>query len=390
MKNIYILHFLLIQFLSFSQEEKDYSLARVGTKVENIWIFIGATPVAEYNTIDLWEVYWNTGGKMKDKIEEAITRAKKKYNNVDGIIFKPDGNSAEFIKFIGKEITGGGFKTGDKVIYKDGHKLQYAEVAMLDNTKQRATIQFLDAYGDKKTDDIPYERLSAVSMEEYEKQLELQKMEINKHKFIVSEKVTWSEDNTPRYGEILSLNNIKHDAKVTFLNKYGDVTTENFDYLKIEKANDTKYKEFIIQQNIEIEKHKFILGETVSFVEGKVTKPAEVVALNPSNHKASIKYLNIYGEEKTKDVPYFELEKISKEKFNEETEKFQKEIAKYKFTKGEKINWSKGGAFKKTEIITCEIISLDDLNHKAIVKYLDKDGKEIQLKADYLDLNKIN
>jgi hypothetical protein len=44
---------------------------------------------------------------------------------------------------------------------------------------------------------------------------------------------------------------------------------------------------------------------------------------------------------------------------------------------------------KKGEIIQCEIISLDDLSHKALVKYIDKENKEVQAKADYLDLIKI-
>ena len=129
-------------------------------------------------------------------------------------------------------------------------------------------------------------------------------------------------------------------------------------------------------------------NETISFVDNKVTKVGEVTALNASNHKASVKYLNIYGEEKTSDMPYFDLEKISKDKFKEEKEKYQLEILKYKFKVGEKVNWSKGGMLKKAEIIQCEIISLDDLSHKAIVKYIDKEGKEVQTKADYLDLSK--
>lgn len=98
--------------------------------------------------------------------------------------------------------------------------------------------------------------------------------------------------------------------------------------------------------------------------------------------------MNIYGGEKTIDMPYFELEKISKEKFKEEAEKYQKEIAEYKFKIGEKVNWSKSALLQKAIIISCEIVSLDDLGHKAVVKYLDKDNKEVQDKADYLDLTK--
>jgi hypothetical protein len=391
MKKIFLI-ILLFSFASFKliSQDKDYSLARVGVKVENIYIFIGCTPVQEYNTIDTWEVYWNKDGKLEEKIEEAVTRARKKYNNVDGIIFKAGANSGEFIKFIGKEITGGGFKGGDKIQYRDGRILNYGEISLLDNTKQRATIKYLNEYGDEKTETIPYEKLTPINKEEYHKVIEKQNAEIQKHKFTNGEKVTWADGNKPYYGEILSLNNEKHDAKINYLDKFGDTKTETVNFLKIEKADESKYKEFITAQDIEIQKHKYIIGETVSFIDDKAIKVAEVTALNGSNHKATVKYLNIFGEEKITDKPYFDLEKISKDKFQHETEMYQKEIAKYKFKAGEKVSWSKANLLKKIDVIQCEIISLDDLSHKALVKYIDKENKEVQTKADYLDLTKVN
>lgn len=388
MKKLFQGLFLFTSLLSFAQE-KDYSLAKVGVKRENIYIFIGCTPVQEYDVITQWDCYWNRDGKLEEKIEEALTRAKKKYNNVDGIIFKPGADQAEFIKFIGREITGGGFKSGDKVIYKDGSRFEYGEVAMIDNIKNRASIKYLDKYGDERKDEIPFEKLSHINKDEYQKNIDKQNEEVSKHKFIVGEKITWSENGKPKYGEIQALNDVKHDAKVNFLDKYGDTKTETYDYLKIYKTDEAKYKEFMSQQAIEIEKHKFILGETVSFVDDKVTKVGEVTALNGSNHKASVKYLNIYGDLKTSDIHYFDLEKISKEKFKEETDKYQVEISKYKFVVGQRVNWNKKSAFK-SEIISCEVVSLDDLGHKAVLKFLDKEGKEKQDKADYLDLTKTN
>ena len=76
------------------------------------------------------------------------------------------------------------------------------------------------------------------------------------------------------------------------------------------------------------------------------------------------------------------------QQFNNEWIDFSKPY--YKFKIGEKVNWSKGSLLKKPEIILCEVISLDELNHKALVKYLDKENKEVQTKADYLDLSKTN
>jgi hypothetical protein len=307
----------------------------------------------------------------------------------DTVLVKHNGCYGYVKKERVKKLIGGGFKTGDKVLHKDGRKLQYGEITTGDNFKQVATIKFLNPYGDEKTDEVPYERLSHISSEDYQKNIDAQKIEIRKHKFTMGEKVTWLDDNITRYGEIVALDNIKHDAKIMFLNKYGEPLSLYLDYLKVDKADETKYKEFKMLETIEIEKHKFEPGETVSFVEDKVVKPAEVVALNPSNHKALVKYLNIYGEEHTKDIPYFDIEKMPKEKFNAEREAFQKEIAKYKFVVGEKVSWSKGGPSKNKAGIPCEIVSLDDIRHIAVVKYLDKEGKEIQAKADYLDLIKL-
>ncbi len=390
MKNLSIIFilFVLISESLFSQE-KDYSLSRSAKIIQGVYVFIGSTPSNPYDVIDKWEVYWNRGGNPDEMLLEAITRCRKKYNNVDGIVFKDEKlQEAEFIKFIGKEITGGGFKGGDKIVYKDGRTLQYGEISLLDNTKQRATIKYLNEYGDEKTDNVPYEKLTSMSKEEYQKVIDKQNIDIQKHKFTNGEKVTWADGNKPHYGEILSLNNEKHDAKINYLDKYGDAKTETIDFLKVEKADESKYKEFIQAQDIEIQKHKFVTNETVSFVEDKKTKVGEVTALNGSNHKASVKYLNEYGEEKTNDINYFDLEKISNDKFKEETEKFKIEISKHKFKIGDKVNWSKGGLLKKSEIIQCEIISLDDQNHKALVKFTDKENKEVQTKADYLDLTK--
>jgi hypothetical protein len=389
MKRFLIIMTIFHCVITFSQE-KDYSLAKSGKRVGNIYIFIGCTPVAEYTTIDEWEVYWHKG-EPEEAFQEAITRAKKKYNNVDAIIFKGTKfEQAEFIKFIGKETTGGGFKAGDKVVHKDGKQLQYGEVSMLDNTKQKATIKFLDDYGDEKITDVAYEKLSPLTKEEYQKNMDRQNVDIQKHKFTNGEKVTWADGKTLHYGEVLSLNIAKHDIKINYLNEYGDVKTETLDFLKVEKANESKYSEFIAKQDAEIAKHKFVAGENVSFVHDKVTKPGEVTALNPQSHKASIKFLNEYGEEKTRDMPYFDLEKISKEKFKEESEKWLVEISKHKFKVGEKVTWSKSGLLKKAEPVNCEVVSLDDLSHKAIIKYTDKENKEKQEKAEYLDLSKVN
>ena len=381
---------LFISIVALGQQEKDYSLAKVGKKVLGIYIFIGCEPNNEYDYIATIDVRWHEGDPDKSFLE-LIERGKKKYTNFNAIIFKDAKfETADLIKFKDLEISGGGYRVGEYVIHKDGSELNYGEISMLNNIKSKATIKYLDEYGVEKIKDVKYTKLSSLSKEEYQKNYDAQLIEIQKHKFTISEKATWVEDEKSCYGEVLSLNENYHEAKVNYIDIYGETKTKNINYLKLEKAIETKYNDYILQHAIDVEKHKFIIGETVSFTDDKVVKVGEVTALNNNNHIATVKLLNIFGEEKTNDIPYLELEKISKEKFKEEVDKYKIEIAKYKFKIGEQVNWSKGGVFKKSEIIQCEIISLDDISHKALVKYIDKENIEKQEKAGYLDLSKTN
>ncbi len=89
MKNIYlILNLIILLSSSLFSQEKDYSLSKTAKVIQGVYVFIGSTPYHPYDVIDKWEVYWNKDGNPDEKLLEAITRCRKKYNNVDGIVFK--------------------------------------------------------------------------------------------------------------------------------------------------------------------------------------------------------------------------------------------------------------------------------------------------------------
>lgn len=378
------------QAIKFKEISNNNALAKVGKKEAGIYIFRACLPSNEYDDIGKIDVKWHKKAEQTEKAYiELIERAKKKYPNFNGMLFKDEDNkSAYLIKFRDLEINGGGFRAGDKASYSSGSQISYGEIIQLDNTKNEAKFNTLDEYGDEKIKSIDYKKLQPISAETYNSYIEKQNLEINKHRFTIGEKVSWTDSKDPMYGEIISLNAKSHDATVKSLNIYGEDKTNSIDFLKIDKLEQSKFEEMRQKELSVIKKHQFEVGEKVSFVLDKKFKCGEVVSLNPKNHKATIKYLGVFAEEKTTDEPFLEVEKISEEKFSSETAKYKEDAMRYNFSVGEKVSWSKGGTFSKSESIAAEVVSLNEAEHKAIVKFLNKDGLEKQESVSYLDLTK--
>lgn len=385
-----LIWFLLIPIGIFAQE-KDYSLAKVGKKILGVYIFIACEPANEYDYIGTVKVFWNSGDPDAAYIE-LINKAKRKYSNFNAIIFKDEKfESADLIKFRGLEISGGGLRIGNNIIYRDRDQPIYGKIIQLDNRKQKASFQYSDEYGDKKTNTVPYIKLSIVPAEDYENLIEQQNIEIQTHKFSVAEKVSWSIDNKINYGEVELLNIKSHYALVKNLNLYGEEKTMEVNFLKLAKVDEKKYLEFINNQNIEIQKYKFLVGEKVSYVDDKIVKYGEIENLNNDKHIASIKNLNIFGEEKVSEIRYLELTKVVEVNYQEEILKYKNEINKYKFQIGENVIWSKGGLFnKKNDEIQVEVVTLNDMAHEAKIKFIDTEKIEHIEIVSYLKLTKIN
>ncbi|CAN5437134.1 hypothetical protein BH11BAC2_BH11BAC2_14710 [soil metagenome] len=384
------LSLLLISIGAFAQQDKDFSLAKIGKKVLGVYIFVACEPANEYDYIATIDVRWHEGDPDKSFLE-IIERGKKKYPNFNAIIFKnAKFETADLVKFRDLEISGGGFRIGDNAVYKENGKPKYGQIMQLDNTKKKAGFKYFDEYGEEKLNTIAYSKLSMITADQYDKLIEEHNIEIQKHKFSIGEKVFWNDYDKPYYGEIASLNSKNHDATVKFYNIYGEEKTTVIDFLKIDKLDELKYTEYIVSQNVEIQKHKFIIGQKVSYVYDEKTKYGEVVSLDNNSHKASVKYLNIFGEETTTEIKYLELSNVSEAKFQEETDKLQQEISQYKFKIGEKVSWSKDALFSsKSEIIPAEIVALNSLEHKATIKYLNNDKLEKQENVSYLNLSKL-
>lgn len=378
-----------IKFTTVSEKNAN---AKIGSVQLGVYVFVDCVPSNEYDYIATINCKWHTNPNERDKaFLELIERGKKKYSNFDGIIFKDDHHqTADLIKFRGLELTGGGFRIGDKVLFGSSSDPLHGEITQLDNAKQSANVRFLDEYGDETIKKVGYQKLTPLSNEQYEKSLKNQQAAIALHTFTLGEKVSWIEGKTTSYGEVVNLNPRNHDATLKYLDIYGDEKTRSRDYLKIDKLAPEQFESLRKADLENIAKHKFKLGEKVSFINDKSLKLGEIVKLNGENHKASVKYLGVFAEEQIKDIPYLELEKASEEKFKQETDKDIIAAQKYKFKTGEKVNWAKSGFLNtKQEIIVSEIVAIDDVNHKATIKFNTKEGVEKQETVSYLNLAKL-
>ncbi|WP_317900119.1 hypothetical protein [Aurantibacillus circumpalustris] len=377
--------------VKFTETSPRNALAKIGFVRMGVYIFVDCLPSNEYDYIATINCKWHTNPDERDKaFLELIERGKKKYSNFDGIIFKDDNHqTADLIKFRGLELSGGGFRIGDKAIFGSSKEPQYGEVVQLDNKKQSASVKFLDEYGDDAIKKVDYAKLTPLSNEQYDKYAQEIQIKIALHKFDVAEKVSWVDSKTAMYGEVVSLNSRNHDVNLKYLNIYGEEKIKTLDRLEVEKLPEDKFQTIRKNELEEIAKHQFKLSEKIIFKDDKLVKYGEVVGLNDQNHKASIKHLGVFAEERVKDIPYLELGKTSEELYKNGIAKDIEAAQKYKFTSGEKVNWSKSGFLgTNSEIVPCEIISTDDLNHKATVKYLTKDNVEKQETVSHLDLTK--
>ncbi len=95
------------------------------------------------------------------------------------------------------------------------------------------------------------------------------------------------------------------------INEYGEKDTKSFDFLDIYKLDDSEYNNRLTKHMEEVAKHVFTIGEKVKFDRGGVTIiEAEVIELNNTLHRATIKYIDEGGEEKKTSVHYFKIEKL--------------------------------------------------------------------------------
>lgn len=318
MKKLLVLSIITLITLSGYSQEKDYSLARVGKKIQGVYIFFDTQPYQEYDFIATIKVTDNWTFKTREEaFEKIIRKAKKKHPYFNGIIFSGnDLHKADIIKFRGLENSGGGLRVGDKVVYRSGKIPSYGEIISLDNTKQKATFKYLNIYGEEKVEEKKYTQLSPLSDEQYLKFSEEHKKEIEKYKYKIGEKATWIIKDDSFFGEIKSLNNKAHKASIEYINIYGEIKIKSIEYLDIEIISDVDFSKKTSDWKNEIKKYKFQTGDKVSWIKtdalGQNPKQitGDLIELNDSSHKATVKYLDKNKEEKIAKVSYLDLSKI--------------------------------------------------------------------------------
>ena len=156
-KSIIILSFCLVAVNLFSQV-KDYSLAKVGDKINGVYIFVMCEPAQEYKYLGTVEVKINWTGTKAENFEKVIKKAKKDYPYFNGMVFqKKDMSKADLIQFTGLEISKGGVNLGQRVTYIDKKVLVEGEVVELKDKK--AAIQLDNG----KIVQLEYKRLTPVN-----------------------------------------------------------------------------------------------------------------------------------------------------------------------------------------------------------------------------------
>lgn len=304
-KTTIILFFLLVGIRIFSQnlEEKNYGLAVV-EKINGVYLFIESKPYHAYDFIATIDVDKEINKLSKPEFEKLILKSRKRYPHFNGMIFRleDDKLKAELIIFRGIEKTAGGFRVGDKIVIKDGNRPKYGEVIIVDLYKETASINYINIYGEKITENVKLRNLNPLSEDDYAKFIEEQNEEIKKYKFQSGEKVQWKKGNTLVFGKVISLNDKNHKASLSYYDEYGIEVFDNVGYLEIAKLEESEYESKHKSHMEKVKLHQFSVGEKVRFTYSekgqKKSIIGEIIAIENGGRKASIKYIDSTNLEK--------------------------------------------------------------------------------------------
>lgn len=191
----------------------------------------------------------------------------------------------------------------------------------------------------------------------------------------IEDKIDWSaKTKEDRFRDII------HTAK----KKYTD-----FNGLIVHDENMNKV-DLIRFKELQVSRGGIELRSKVTFVDRKNVYYGEVIELGAKkqgkdNEQGTVKYLNVFGEEKIEKLKYTDMTPLSDTEYEQRINEFKSvTIARYTYQIDEKVSWVKGkdGYFGK-------VMALDDKSHNATVSYVDDYGDEINIKMGYLDLEKL-
>lgn len=197
-------------------------------------------------------------------------------------------------------------------------------------------------------------------------------------------KISFQKGSDSFVGEIMEIDNEKGKVSFQYTNIYGETKTSEKKIADVSTLTDEQYSKRLEAWNEEIAKYKYNPGEFATWNQMKETKFGKITSLNDQAHKASIEYLDIYGETKTKEVPYLEVTIIDTDAHQTKLDAWNIDVSKYKFSVGEMVSWNGKGDV----MVEGEVLSLDDKTHQAEVKFTNEKGEEKTIKKPYLKLIK--
>ena len=377
--------------LNAQENDKDFSLAKSGKRIYGVYMFVYAEPYYNYDYIATIRLSRNEIGFSEGNLQRIVNKAKRKYSYFNGMIFKNDEfTEVDLIKFKNLEVSRGGFTIGDNVSFIIEDEIYFGKVVEFDSENSKAQIRYFNIFDEDLIKPIYYNKLTPISDEDFKIKTDEFKIEILKYKFKNGEKVSWIKNNETHLGQIISINNEKHRAKVKTVNIYDEEEISTIKFLKLIKISEEDYYTQMEPFRKEILKYKFVVGEKIIWIIYNDSEIGEIISLNTSMRLASIKHLNKYGEDKIKSVKFLDLIKMSEEEYIKRLNTKKLEVEKHKFQIGDRVKWVKKGTEGKNQIqYIGEIIELKDGVHKAIIKYTNEKSEKQTDNINYLKLLKI-
>ena len=223
-------------------QQPDYSLAKVGKKIQGVYIFIRTDPYYEYDYVGSVKVKINWTGSVEESFEKAIQKAKKKHPYFNGMIFQSSNfEQADLIRFKGLEVSRAGFTIGSKVSFIIKSVVYYGEIVELESSKDKASVQFSNLFNESEIQEIDYNDLTPLSEDDFTVKQAGFLAEIQRYQFEIGEEVTWiktkilGRDPVEIKGVIVDLDEKNHKASIKFLNENNEDQIEKVSLLDLVK-----------------------------------------------------------------------------------------------------------------------------------------------------------
>jgi len=189
------------------------------------------------------------------------------------------------------------------------------------------------------------------------------------------------------------------DVKVKWSDTYYDSFEKVIDKAKkkepyfngiIFQVDNLSKADLIRFDELESSRGGYSFGSKVSFIDNGQIYAGEIVELETSKGNATVKFKNVFFEDELKRLNYEKLTPLSEEIYQEKLGEIEKISERYKFQIGEKVSWISSDILgKNKKQLSGEIVNLDNKLHKASVRYLNPEKKEIISTVPYIDLVKI-